>query len=35
MESPQATKTKEKIKISKKATALVPGEGRSMGMDID
>jgi large subunit ribosomal protein L24e len=36
IESPQATKSREKIKISKKATtALVPGEGRSMGMDID
>jgi len=36
VESPQATKIREKIKISKKGTtALVPGEGRSMGMDID
>jgi large subunit ribosomal protein L24e len=35
-ESPQTTKIREKIKVSRKtATALVPGEGRSMGMDID
>jgi large subunit ribosomal protein L24e len=35
-ESSQAAKISEKIKVSTKPrTALVPGEGRSMGMDID
>ncbi|KAJ7709833.1 ribosomal protein L24e-domain-containing protein [Mycena rosella] len=34
--SPESSKTREKVKISSKArTALVQGEGRSMGMDMD
>lgn len=34
--TPQAEKVKEKIKVPVKArSALVAGEGRSMGMDID
>ena len=28
-------KVKEKIRVPAKKSALVPGEGRSMGMDID
>lgn len=36
VESPGTTKVREKIKIQGKArSALVPGEGRSMGMDLD
>lgn len=36
MESSGAEKIREKIKVQTKArSALVPGEGRSMGMDID
>ncbi|KAG6837308.1 hypothetical protein H0H93_011910, partial [Arthromyces matolae] len=36
VESPTSTKISEKIKVSAKSrSALVPGEGRSMGMDID
>jgi len=36
VESPGTTKVREKIKVPAKArSALVPGEGRSMGMDID
>ncbi|KAJ6502481.1 ribosomal protein L24e-domain-containing protein [Mycena sanguinolenta] len=34
--SPEASKTREKIRVvSKSRSALVQGEGRSMGMDID
>lgn len=28
-------KVKEKIRVSSKKSALVPGEGRSMGMELD
>lgn len=36
VESPETSKVREKIKVSIKPTsALVQGEGRSMGMDID
>ncbi|KAJ7774505.1 ribosomal protein L24e-domain-containing protein, partial [Mycena maculata] len=35
-DSPESSKTREKIKVPSKArSALVQGEGRSMGMDID
>ncbi|KAJ6547633.1 ribosomal protein L24e-domain-containing protein [Mycena capillaripes] len=34
--TPEASKTREKVKVSSKSrSALVQGEGRSMGMDID
>jgi len=34
--TPEASKTREKVKVvSKSRSALVQGEGRSMGMDID
>lgn len=36
VESPEREKVREKIKVSAKSrSALIPGEGRSMGMDID
>lgn len=36
VESPESSKVREKIKVPIKArSALVPGEGRSMGMDLD
>ncbi|KAG5652247.1 ATPase-activating ribosome biosynthesis protein [Sphagnurus paluster] len=36
VESPVSSKVQEKIKVTaKRHTALLPGEGRSMGMDID
>lgn len=36
VESPTTSKVQEKIRISTKSqSALIPGEGRSMGMDID
>lgn len=36
METEEAVKVREKIKVpAKSRSALIPGEGRSMGMDID
>ncbi|KAG6866969.1 hypothetical protein C0991_003885 [Blastosporella zonata] len=36
VESPTSVKVQEKIKVSTKSrSALIQGEGRSMGMDID
>ncbi|KAH9843043.1 ribosomal protein L24e-domain-containing protein [Rhodofomes roseus] len=36
VESPQKEKVREKIKVSAKSrSALIPGEGRSMGMEVD
>ncbi|KAH9935005.1 ribosomal protein L24e-domain-containing protein [Fomitopsis serialis] len=36
IESPEKEKIREKIKVSAKSrSALIPGEGRSMGMEID
>ncbi|KAJ7109448.1 ribosomal protein L24e-domain-containing protein [Mycena epipterygia] len=35
-DSPESSKTREKVKVSSKSrSALVQGEGRSMGMDMD
>ena len=36
VQSPENEKIREKIKVSAKSrSALIPGEGRSMGMEID
>jgi large subunit ribosomal protein L24e len=33
--SVEPEKIREKVKVSSKKSALIPGEGRSMGMDLD